>query len=87
MATQRLISLVGLFLFSLATTTPAAETRPNFVFFIADDISWDDLGCYLRNHFPNQQNLCVEAYMGGAGQELWAAHAAGQTNAAQQNVF
>ena len=24
----------------------AADTRPNFVLFIADDISWDDLGCY-----------------------------------------
>ena len=42
---------------------------------------------YIRNNMPAQQNLCVEAYKGGAGEELWAAHAAGTLTAAQQNVF
>lgn len=42
---------------------------------------------YIRNNFPDQQNLCVEAYMGGAGEELWQAEKAGTLTAAQQNVF
>ena len=42
---------------------------------------------YIRNNFPDQQNLCVEAYQGGAGEELWAAHKAGKLTAAQQNIF
>jgi len=42
---------------------------------------------YIRNNLPDQQNLCVEAYLGGAGEELWAAHAAGTLNEDQRNVF
>jgi N-sulfoglucosamine sulfohydrolase len=42
---------------------------------------------YIRNNMPDQQNLCVEAYMGGAGEELWAAQAASTLTAAQRNVF
>jgi N-sulfoglucosamine sulfohydrolase len=42
---------------------------------------------YIRNNLPNQQNLCVEAYMGGAGKELWAAHAAGTLSDAQKGIF
>lgn len=42
---------------------------------------------YIRNNFPNQQNLCMEASGGGAGAELWAAHKAGTLTDAQQNVF
>jgi arylsulfatase len=42
---------------------------------------------YIRNNFPNQQNLCVEAYMGGAGEQLWATTQADQLTPAQQNVF
>ncbi|MFB3105085.1 MAG: sulfatase, partial [Pseudomonadales bacterium] len=30
----------------IGPTTPAAADRPNFIFFLADDISWDDIGCY-----------------------------------------
>ena len=30
----------------LAADVHAADERPNFVLFIADDISWDDVGCY-----------------------------------------
>ena len=42
---------------------------------------------YIRNNFPDQQNLCVEAYLGGAGEELWQAHQADNLTPAQQNVF
>jgi arylsulfatase len=42
---------------------------------------------YIRNNFPGQQNLCVEAYGGGAGRELWAVHKAGKLTEAQKNVF
>ena len=42
---------------------------------------------YIRNSFPNKQNLCVEAYIGGAGEELWAAHKAGTLTEAQKGLF
>lgn len=42
---------------------------------------------YIRNNFPDQQNLCVEACIGGAGEELWAAHKSGQLTDPQANVF
>jgi N-sulfoglucosamine sulfohydrolase len=42
---------------------------------------------YIRNNFPDQQNLCVEAYKGGAGEELWEGEAAGTLTDAQGNVF
>jgi N-sulfoglucosamine sulfohydrolase len=43
---------------------------------------------YIRNNFPNQQNLCYESdnyYPAGA--ELWKAHAAGKTKPPQHQVF
>ncbi|WP_442510684.1 sulfatase family protein [Novipirellula sp. SH528] len=42
---------------------------------------------YIRNNFPDQPNLCVEAYTGGAGVDLWAAHKANDLTEPQQNVF
>jgi N-sulfoglucosamine sulfohydrolase len=43
---------------------------------------------YIRNNRPNQQNMCVESDdTFPAGTELWAAHAAGKTTRAQQDVF
>ncbi|EMI23069.1 arylsulfatase [Rhodopirellula maiorica SM1] len=42
---------------------------------------------YIRNNFPDQPNLCVEAYLGGAGEDLWAAKAANELTEPQQNVF
>ena len=42
---------------------------------------------YIRNNMPEQQNLCCEAYIGGAGEELWAAHAADTLNGKQKNIF
>ena len=42
---------------------------------------------YIRNNLPEQQNLCCEAYLGGAGEELWAARDAGTLTAPQKNVF
>ena len=42
---------------------------------------------YIRNNFPDQQNLCVEAYLGGAGEELWEMEKEGKLANAQENVF
>jgi N-sulfoglucosamine sulfohydrolase len=43
---------------------------------------------YIRNARPELQSLCVESGPAvPAGKELWDAHAAGQTNADQQDVF
>jgi N-sulfoglucosamine sulfohydrolase len=42
---------------------------------------------YIKNSFPNQQNLCVEAYKGGAGEDLWERHASGELNEAQAGLF
>ncbi|WP_345328454.1 sulfatase [Novipirellula rosea] len=42
---------------------------------------------YIRNNFTDQANLCVEAYTGGAGEDLWAAKAANDLTNPQQNVF
>ena len=32
------------------------DLRPNFIIFIADDISWDDIGAY-GNEFVNTPNI------------------------------
>ena len=42
---------------------------------------------YIRNNFPDQQNLCVEAYKGGTGEDLWEMHAAGKLNQRQVRLF
>lgn len=42
---------------------------------------------YIKNNFPNQQNLCSEAYQFDAGEELWKALAEGRTTPAQQLLF
>ena len=42
---------------------------------------------YIRNNFPDQQNLCVEAYKGGTGEDLWAMHASGNLDEHQIKLF
>lgn len=42
---------------------------------------------YIRNNFPEQANLCREAFIGGAGESLFAAHRAGELKPVQQMVF
>jgi N-sulfoglucosamine sulfohydrolase len=42
---------------------------------------------YIKNNFTNQQNLCVEAYKGGAGEDLWAMHASGNLDEHQSKLF
>jgi N-sulfoglucosamine sulfohydrolase len=43
---------------------------------------------YIRNNFSDQQNLCVEAYKGGAGEDLWERHlSGGDLTPAQANLF
>ncbi|MEM9017438.1 MAG: sulfatase-like hydrolase/transferase, partial [Verrucomicrobiota bacterium] len=57
---QRSLSLIAFFLF---TTFSHAETRPNFLFFITDDIGWNDLGCY-GNEFVKTPHLDALAERG-----------------------
>lgn len=64
-----LLRLVGLFLASLATTSGLAESnfkqtapeRPNFVFFLVDDLGWADVGCFgsTFHESPNIDALCA----------------------------
>ena len=43
---------------------------------------------YIKNNYPDQPNLCYESDTKfPAGKELWEAHAAGRTNAQQQQIF
>ncbi len=42
---------------------------------------------YIRNNFPDQANLCKEAFIGDAGESLLAAHRAGELKPAQRMVF
>ena len=54
-------------LFSCETSFSKKSNKPNFVIFIADDISWDDLGCY-GNKFvktPNIDKLSSEGMIFG----------------------
>lgn len=51
---------IGLFLFYSFITN--AQEKPNFVFIIADDVSWDDIGCYGNEvvKTPNIDRLAKE---------------------------
>ncbi|MDF1815174.1 MAG: sulfatase [Verrucomicrobiales bacterium] len=42
---------------------------------------------YIKNNFPELQNLCLEAIEFPAGEDLAAHHEAGKTTPAQQNIF
>tara|TARA_B100001769_G_scaffold63557_1_gene47188 strand:- start:329 stop:1831 length:1503 start_codon:yes stop_codon:yes gene_type:complete len=53
--------LISIF-YSCNTSIVKEEDKPNFIIFLADDISWDDFGCY-GNEFvqtPNIDNLASE---------------------------
>jgi arylsulfatase len=42
---------------------------------------------YIKNNYPNQPNLSIEAHDYPAARELWLAHAAGKTTPAQRQIF
>ncbi len=42
---------------------------------------------YIRNNFPERQNRCMEAFLGGAGEDLTEGHKNGILNDAQLNIF
>ncbi|MEQ2009896.1 MAG: sulfatase-like hydrolase/transferase [Limisphaerales bacterium] len=47
---------------SFACLASAAERKPNFIFILADDLGWGDLGCYGHPHIktPNLDRLAKE---------------------------
>lgn len=48
--------------FTAYTAVAAAQQKPNIVLFIADDVSWDDLGCYGNKDVktPNIDKLAAQ---------------------------
>jgi arylsulfatase len=53
---------VAWLLIAVASLRGGADDRPNFVFFIADDVSFDDVGCYGNKvvQTPNIDRLAHE---------------------------
>ena len=57
-----------LIFFTFISCTPISKEkkeRPNFIIFIADDISWDDFGCYGNRQVktPNIDKLSTEGML------------------------
>ena len=54
--------IYGLILMALAASMVQAAERPNFVFFLVDDLGWGDLGCYGSefHETPNLDRLAGE---------------------------
>ncbi len=59
------ILLVALTVSLSSHAASAAEQRPNFVFFLVDDLGWTDLGCYGSSFYetPNVDNLAKSGMM------------------------
>lgn len=57
---NKLLLLTGICLFSISVIS--AKDKPNIVFIIADDVSWNDIGCYGNNvvKTPNIDKLAEE---------------------------
>ena len=53
--------LIGTTAISLSSCRHNIQEQPNFVFIIADDVSWDDIGCYGNNEVktPNIDRLAA----------------------------
>jgi arylsulfatase A-like enzyme len=43
---MKMLKTYLIFLMIISTIAVIAQKQPNVIFFIADDVSWDDLGCY-----------------------------------------
>jgi N-acetylgalactosamine-6-sulfatase len=61
----KFLSLASVLLFSTANALSAADAdlkRPNFIFILADDLGWSDLGCYGHAQLktPNLDRLAKE---------------------------
>ncbi len=59
------ILLVALTVSLSSQAASAAEQRPNFVFFLVDDLGWTDLGCYGSSFYetPNVDKLAKSGMM------------------------
>ena len=59
----KIIKLITFFVLTSACLSKKISTQPpNFIIFIADDISWDDFGCYGNQNVktPNIDILSKE---------------------------
>ena len=56
---------IFILLASLLLSCTRKETRPNFVFFLVDDLGWADLGCYGSTFYetPNLDRLASRAFV------------------------
>ena len=47
---------------AISPVPAAPETKPNFVFFLVDDLGWTDLGCFGSTFYdtPNVDSLCAK---------------------------
>ena len=71
LCSSSVVSAVGRFVFIVAIVSmvatsawaaDASRSRPNFVIFLADDVSWDDIGAYGNPHIktPNLDRLAKQ---------------------------
>ncbi len=62
MFVRRTIGIFALMVTICANSVVKAADKPNFVFIIADDIGWEDFGCYGNSHVktPNIDKLAEE---------------------------
>jgi arylsulfatase A-like enzyme len=56
---QRALLTLGIVLVSTAIRAAPPDERPNFLFFLVDDLGWKDLGCYGSEYYqtPNIDRL------------------------------
>jgi N-sulfoglucosamine sulfohydrolase len=54
--------IILLILLSISVHFSYSQQRPNIILIIADDVSWDDIGCYGNNavHTPNLDRMAKE---------------------------
>ncbi len=48
MKTRNIFKLLSI-LFIIISCANFSDKKPNIIVFIADDVSWDDIGCYGNN--------------------------------------
>ena len=72
----------------LSTASPAAETKPNIVFILADDYGIDGAGCYGSDHFKDRTpNLDALAASGLRFERCYSTPLCGPTRCLMESNF